>query len=104
MRPCILTNVINCKQTITSTPIKTLLFSKSEKDRLGHLFNKIFSKKNVVIVGAARTPIGSYLGSLSKYTAPELGSLAIKAALSQASKIDCIRFPYPSPDRFKGSR
>ena len=99
MRPCILTNVINCKQTITSTPVKTLLFSKSEKDRRCHLLNKLFSKKNVVIVGAARTPIGGYLGSLSKYTAPELGSIAIKAALSQASKINCIRFPYPSFSR-----
>lgn len=33
--------------------------------------------KDVVIVGAKRTPIGSFDGSLSSYTAPELGSATI---------------------------
>ncbi len=40
--------------------------------------------RDVVIVGAARTPIGSFLGSLSALTAPKLGSVAIKAALERA--------------------
>ncbi|HEY4057689.1 MAG TPA: acetyl-CoA C-acyltransferase [Kofleriaceae bacterium] len=40
--------------------------------------------RDVVIVGAARTPIGSFLGSLSSLTAPKLGSIAIKAALERA--------------------
>jgi acetyl-CoA C-acetyltransferase len=40
--------------------------------------------RDVVIVGAARTPIGSFLGSLSTLTAPKLGSVAIKAALERA--------------------
>ncbi|MGE0399258.1 MAG: acetyl-CoA C-acyltransferase [Kofleriaceae bacterium] len=40
--------------------------------------------RDVVIVGAARTPIGSFLGSLSSLTAPKLGSVAIKAALERA--------------------
>jgi acetyl-CoA C-acetyltransferase len=40
--------------------------------------------REVVIVGAARTPIGSFLGGLSPLTAPQLGSLAIKAALERA--------------------
>lgn len=38
----------------------------------------------IVIVGAARTPIGSMLGSLSSLQATELGSLAIKAAIERA--------------------
>lgn len=39
--------------------------------------------KNIVIVSRARTPIGSFLGSLSPLTAPELGAAAIKAALEK---------------------
>lgn len=40
--------------------------------------------KEVVIVGAARTPMGSFLGSLSAVSAPQLGAVAIKGALSNA--------------------
>lgn len=38
-----------------------------------------------LIISAARTPIGSYLGSLSSFTAPELGAFAIKEAVSRAN-------------------
>ena len=37
-----------------------------------------------VIVAAARTPIGKFLGVLSTISAPELGAVAIKAALERA--------------------
>ena len=37
-----------------------------------------------VIVAAARTPIGKFLGALSTLSAPELGAVAIKAALERA--------------------
>ncbi len=37
----------------------------------------------VVIVSAARTPIGSFLGSLSTIPAPQLGAIAIKGALEK---------------------
>jgi acetyl-CoA C-acetyltransferase len=37
-----------------------------------------------VIVSAARTPIGKFLGSLAPLSAPELGAVAIKAALERA--------------------
>lgn len=37
----------------------------------------------VVIVSAARTPIGSFMGSLSSIPAPKLGSIAIKGALDK---------------------
>ncbi len=40
--------------------------------------------REVVIVGAARTPIGSFLGTLSAVPAPRLGAVAIKAALQRA--------------------
>ena len=40
--------------------------------------------REVVIVGAARTPIGAFQGSLSKLTAPQLGAIVIKAALERA--------------------
>jgi acetyl-CoA C-acetyltransferase len=40
--------------------------------------------RDVVIVGAARTPIGTFQGALAPLTAPQLGSVAIKAALERA--------------------
>ena len=40
--------------------------------------------KNVYIVGAKRTPIGSFLGSLSDVKATTLGATALKAALEQS--------------------
>ncbi len=42
-------------------------------------------KRDVFLVGAARTPIGSFLGSLKDFTAPELGGFAIKEALKRAN-------------------
>lgn len=39
--------------------------------------------KKVVIVSAARTPIGSFLGALSTVPAPKLGAIAIKGALEK---------------------
>jgi acetyl-CoA C-acetyltransferase len=38
----------------------------------------------IVIVGAARTPMGAFQGALKDISAPELGSVAIKAALERA--------------------
>lgn len=40
--------------------------------------------RDVVIVAAARTPIGSFQGGLSSLTAPQLGAVAIKAALERS--------------------
>jgi len=39
--------------------------------------------KRVVIVSAVRTPIGSFMGSLSTVTAPQLGAVAIKGVLDK---------------------
>ena len=42
------------------------------------------ARNEVVIVGAARTPVGSFNGTLSALAAHELGKVAIAAALSRA--------------------
>jgi len=41
--------------------------------------------KKVVIVAAVRTPIGSFMGSLSSLTASKLGAIAIKGAMDKVS-------------------
>lgn len=41
--------------------------------------------KEVVIVSAVRTPLGSFMGSLSTVPAPKLGATAIKGALDKVS-------------------
>ena len=40
--------------------------------------------KEIVILGGARTPIGSFLGTLSSLPAPRLGAVAIKCALENS--------------------
>lgn len=40
------------------------------------------NRKNVVIVGGRRTPIGSFMGALSNMTAPQLGAIATKGVLA----------------------
>ncbi len=42
------------------------------------------SEHQAVIVGAARTPTGKFLGSLANFSAPELGAIAIKEAVKRA--------------------
>ena len=42
----------------------------------------------VVIVGAARTPIGAFLGGLAPLAAPKLGAIAIRAALERSGISD----------------
>ena len=39
--------------------------------------------REVVIVSVARTPIGTFLGSLAAISAPKLGAIAIKGALNK---------------------
>jgi len=41
--------------------------------------------RDIVIVGAARTPIGSFMGTLASVPAPHLGAVAIRAALNKAN-------------------
>jgi acetyl-CoA C-acetyltransferase len=45
----------------------------------------------IVIVGAARTPMGGFLGDLKDFSAPQLGAKAIEAALARAGlKADAV--------------
>jgi acetyl-CoA C-acetyltransferase len=50
--------------------------------------------RTAVIVGAARTPIGRFLGGLKGFSAPQLGAVAIRAALERSgidkSEIDDV--------------
>ena len=43
------------------------------------------TNRTAVIVAAARTPIGRFLGGLASLTAPELGAHAIRAAIARAN-------------------
>jgi acetyl-CoA C-acetyltransferase len=42
------------------------------------------ASQDIVIVGAARTPVGSFNGTLASLTAHDLGAIAVKAALERA--------------------
>ena len=51
----------------------------------------MMSDYSVVILGAARTPMGDFMGELSELSAPELGSVAIQRAIkSSGIEIDVI--------------
>jgi acetyl-CoA C-acetyltransferase len=45
----------------------------------------VCEKRDVFIVGAARTAIGNFLGAVKDFSAPELGGFAIKEALKRAN-------------------
>jgi len=49
------------------------------------LHSNIKNMKEVVIISAVRTPIGSFMGSLSGISATKLGAVAIKGALDKAN-------------------
>ncbi len=40
----------------------------------------------IVIVSAARTPMGAFQGELKSFAAPELGAAAIRAAVERAKR------------------
>jgi acetyl-CoA C-acetyltransferase len=50
-------------------------------------FSDINVGRNPVIVSAVRTPIGSFNGKLASFSAPKLGALAIRGALSNAGLV-----------------
>ena len=56
-------------------------------------------KREVVIVGAARTPIGAYGGSLKDFTACDLGAHVVKAAFARAEEIFSIGQAIPDAVR-----
>ena len=56
--------------------------------------------KEVFIVSAVRTPMGSFMGSLSTVPATQLGTVAVKGALEKINLdptlVEEIRLPQPS--------
>eukprot|EP01017_Pseudomicrothorax_dubius_P040684 TRINITY_DN6403_c0_g1_i1.p1 TRINITY_DN6403_c0_g1~~TRINITY_DN6403_c0_g1_i1.p1 ORF type:complete len:402 (-),score=81.46 TRINITY_DN6403_c0_g1_i1:20-1225(-) len=44
-------------------------------------FSVVRNTRSAVIVAAKRTPVGLFMGKMSKYKAPELGSIAVRAAI-----------------------
>src|SRR5262249_38302954 len=42
-------------------------------------------RDDIVIVGMARTPMGGLLGELSGVSAPKLGAIAVRAAMTEAN-------------------
>jgi acetyl-CoA C-acetyltransferase len=46
-----------------------------------------YSDADIVIISAVRTPVGKFQGSLSEISAPKLGAIAVKEAVSRA-KVD----------------
>jgi acetyl-CoA C-acetyltransferase len=79
----ILSNVINIRnlevhiQQYIPKSLKKSLISRPTNIKINIM------NKDVVIVSAVRTPIGSFLGSLSSVPAPRLGAVAIKGALDK---------------------
>lgn len=61
-------------------------FARSTKGLKGsaRLFSSSINDTDTFVVGVARTPIGKLGGSLSGFTAPQLGAHAISAALEKA--------------------
>ena len=51
-------------------------------------------KDDIVIVSAARTPVGAFNGALASLPAHELGKVAIKAALERAGRRSGTEFIY----------
>src|SRR6202011_2565263 len=49
-----------------------------------HLRNAPMNSDPVVILAARRTPVGAFQGALATVTAPQLGAVAIKAALADS--------------------
>ncbi len=47
-------------------------------------------EREIVLLGAARTPIGRFMGALSSVPAPTLGAIAIREALSRAQVGDAL--------------
>jgi acetyl-CoA C-acetyltransferase len=59
------------------TPVRNSLNKSKKKININN--------NDIVIVSAVRTPVGSYGGSLSSFTASELGAIVIRFALEKIS-------------------
>ncbi|KAH8925244.1 thiolase [Atractiella rhizophila] len=65
------------------------LLRPSTSTHISHFLRRSFAStplrmSDVVILSAARTPVGSFNGSLKKLTAPQLGAIVVKGAIEKA--------------------
>lgn len=72
---------------LSSVSRLTRLTRVSKSLKAGRSFSSSINDTDSFVVGVARTPIGKLGGSLSGFTAPQLGAHAISSALEQA-KVD----------------
>lgn len=68
-------------------PISCPRNGQSSVRRSLHNSSPFIKSNEVVIVSASRTPVGSLNGALKSFTAPQLGTFALKHAL-EAGKVD----------------
>ena len=61
---------------------KSFLISKTV--HLSKSFFSTFADNEVYIISATRTPIGSFRSRLAKFSAPQLGSIAVKSAIEKS--------------------
>jgi len=52
---------------------------------INNLAKRFYSKTNVVIVSAKRTPVGSFMGQFKDMPAPHLGTAAAKGAIADCN-------------------
>jgi hypothetical protein len=66
---------------------RQVIAGRAEEIQLSVVFKEcLIMSESVVIVGAKRTPVGAFQGQFAGLTAPQLASVAIKAAVEQAGR------------------
>ncbi|GER33817.1 acetyl-CoA acetyltransferase [Striga asiatica] len=82
--PCLKT-IASSRQVIGSTSAQLCFFYPTNlRPVMASVVDDSIKARDVCIVGVARTPMGSFLGSLSSLPATKLGSIAIASALKRA--------------------
>src|SRR3546814_17652263 len=80
MRPCAQRSRLRARGADGSiVDVNSLIFDQPRRTS-----PPMTSSRDIVIVSAARTPVGSFNGALTSLSAAELGTVAIKAALERA--------------------
>ena len=59
--------------------------------------DSIVAGSDIVILSAARTPIGKFQGALSSIPAPQLGAVAIRAAMNHGAEFVFDALDYRQP-------
>jgi len=81
--PIAYSQLLICLLLIAHLPLANCLFANCPLCYLCTT-NSVMDKKEVYIISAVRTPIGSFGGMLKDVSAPQLGAIAIKSAVERA--------------------